>query len=81
MLLGPPHDDDLEGAPAHAPGADVAPGGELPFDAPFRDFQHAAEREYLRRTLLRHGGQVAEAAESSGINRTYFYRLLKKYAL
>jgi len=31
--------------------------------------------------LVKHGGQVAVAAEAAGINRTYFYRLLKKYAL
>jgi DNA-binding NtrC family response regulator len=80
-LLGRPHADDLGAAvDEHEPGPRAA-GGELPFDAPFHDFQSAAEREYLRRALARHEGQVADAAEASGINRTYFYRLLKKYAL
>jgi two-component system, NtrC family, response regulator GlrR len=78
-LLGRPHADDL-GAALDEPGP-RASTGELPFDAPFHDFQSAAEREYLRRALARHDGQVADAAEASGINRTYFYRLLKKYAL
>jgi len=81
MLLGAADVNDLDRAPADEPGADVASGAGLPFDAPFQDFQRAAEREYLRLALQRHGGQVADAAEASGINRTYFYRLLKKYAL
>jgi len=81
-LLGRPHADDL-GALSEEAGGFPRPGaeGELPFEARFQDFQCAAEREYLRRTLARHGGQVADAAEAAGINRTYFYRLLKKYAL
>jgi transcriptional regulator with GAF, ATPase, and Fis domain len=53
----------------------------LSFDAPFRDFQHNAEREYLQRLMVKHGGHVAEAAQAAGINRTYFYRLLRKHAL
>jgi transcriptional regulator with GAF, ATPase, and Fis domain len=82
-LLGVPRAEDLGDGPSDDADARAAPdgSGELPFEVPFQDFQRAAEREYLRRALVRHGGQVAEAAESTGINRTYFYRLLKKYAL
>jgi transcriptional regulator with GAF, ATPase, and Fis domain len=85
VLLGRPHADDLRGAADEggASGEAGQPGerGELPFDVPFHDFQRSAEREYLRRALVRHGGQIANAAEASGLNRTYFYRLLKKHAL
>jgi transcriptional regulator with GAF, ATPase, and Fis domain len=56
-------------------------GGELAFEGPFHDFQRDSEREYLRRLLLRHSGQVSEAAKEAGLNRTYFYRLLRKHAL
>jgi transcriptional regulator with GAF, ATPase, and Fis domain len=67
-----------------APGDGEASQGStpvLPFEAPFRDFQHNAEREYLQRLMIKHGGHVAEAAQAAGINRTYFYRLLRKHSL
>jgi DNA-binding NtrC family response regulator len=64
---------DAQGSPA--------PTDALSFESPFRDFQQSAEREYLQRLLLKHGGHVAEAAQAAGINRTYFYRLLRKHSL
>ena len=80
--LGGRHAEDLG---ADGPGVEPVAGsggeGDLPYEAPFHDFQRVAEREYLKRALVRHGGQVANAAEASEINRTYFYRLLKKHAL
>ena len=60
-------------------GADVR--GEVPYEAPFHQFQRQAEREYLRRLLLRHGGGATAAAQAAGINRTYLYRLLRKHSL
>jgi len=83
-LHGRAHVDDLGDAASaefETSPAPVAAEGELPFEGPFHDFQRTAEREYLRRILVRHGGQVADAAEASALNRTYFYRLLKKHAL
>jgi len=82
FLLGSTHVEDWSEA-SSTPGAEPAsPGeGELSFDAPFHDFQRSTEREYLRRILVKHGGHVGEAAQASGVNRTYFYRLLKKHAL
>jgi DNA-binding NtrC family response regulator len=83
VLLGRPHADDVGSSPPRAGATEASGTGEdeLPFDVPFQDFQRAAEREYLRRMLVKHAGQVAVAAEAAGVNRTYFYRLLKKYAL
>jgi two-component system, NtrC family, response regulator GlrR len=54
---------------------------DLPFETSFHRFQRDAERAYLRRLLVRHGGQVADAAHAAGLNRTYFYRLLRKHGL
>lgn len=55
------------------------------YEASFSDFREcvaeASEREYVRRLLERHGGKVAQAAQRVGINRTYLYRLIKKYGL
>jgi DNA-binding NtrC family response regulator len=36
------------------------------------------ERAYLNALLGRHGGKVVEAAEAAAIDRTYFYRLLRR---
>jgi transcriptional regulator with GAF, ATPase, and Fis domain len=79
-LLGRTRAIDPPGAPPAGPDGLLRPG-ELPFEAPFQEFQREAEREYLRRLLVRHAGQVADAAQAAGINRTYFYRLLRKYML
>ncbi|MGO8999713.1 MAG: sigma 54-interacting transcriptional regulator [Polyangiaceae bacterium] len=82
VLRGGAHLDDLgDASSAEAESAQASLEGELSFESPFHEFQRAAEREYLRRLLVKHGGQVADAAEASGVNRTYFYRLLKKHAL
>jgi transcriptional regulator with GAF, ATPase, and Fis domain len=54
---------------------------ESSFESPFHDFQRDMEREYLRRLLVKHAGHVADAAQAAGINRTYFYRLLRKHSL
>ena len=77
-----PDDDAGEDVPAPpAAAASPSPEAGLSFDAPFHDFQGAAEAEYLRRILVKHGGRVADAAQASGLNRTYFYRLLRKHSL
>jgi transcriptional regulator of acetoin/glycerol metabolism len=48
----------------------------------FRDrWSEAGEREYLRRLLERHGGNVAHAAAEAGVDRTYVYRLMRRYGL
>ena len=41
----------------------------------------AFEREYLVNLLERSGGKVAPAAREAGLNRKYFYDLLKKHGL
>jgi two-component system response regulator GlrR len=79
-LLGRTRAIDPPGAAPAGPDGLLRPG-ELPFEAPFQEFQREAEREYLRRLLVRHAGHVADAAQAAGINRTYFYRLLRKYML
>jgi two-component system response regulator GlrR len=79
-LLGRTRAIDPPGGPPAGPDGLLRPG-ELPFEAPFQEFQREAEHEYLRRLLVRHAGHVADAAQAAGINRTYFYRLLRKYML
>jgi len=37
------------------------------------------ERAYVHHLLERHGGNVARAAESAEIDRTHFYRLIRKH--
>ncbi|MEO7109789.1 MAG: sigma 54-interacting transcriptional regulator [Polyangiaceae bacterium] len=49
------------------------------FEKSFRDFHDDVEREYLKRLLARHNGNVTAAAQAAGIDRTYIYRLVRKY--
>jgi DNA-binding NtrC family response regulator len=49
------------------------------FDLPFRDFRDDVEREYVKRLLARHGGNVSAAAEAAGLDRTYIYKLVKRH--
>jgi DNA-binding NtrC family response regulator len=39
------------------------------------------EKEYLQRLLDRSNGSVAPAAREAGLNRKYFYDLLRKHGL
>jgi hypothetical protein len=41
----------------------------------YREHMQQAEREYVW-SLLREHRQVTQAAKASGLNRTYFYRLI-----
>jgi two-component system response regulator GlrR len=54
-------------------------------DLPHRDLREqvlqAAEEEYLRALLERHGRNISSAAAASGLNRTYLHRLIAKYQL
>ncbi len=74
-------EDSFDASPG-PPSVEISEAsGKLPFETSFHDFQRDAEREYLRRLLVRHAGNVADAAHAAGINRTYFYRLLRKHTL
>jgi DNA-binding NtrC family response regulator len=61
----------------------AAPPGEAPL--PYREAREQAldafERGYLRELLARHGGSVAAAAHSAGINRAYLYRLIQRHGV
>lgn len=69
------------------PGTSPAPAGGLPvdFERPFREVKteliDAFEKEYLERLLERAGGNIAAAARTAGLNRKYFYDLLRKHGL
>ncbi|MBL9028231.1 MAG: helix-turn-helix domain-containing protein, partial [Myxococcales bacterium] len=39
------------------------------------------ERAYFRRLLERHGRNVSEAAQAAGVDRTYVYRLIRRYGI
>ncbi len=73
---GDPPDGD-QGRQTDAPVID--PG--LAFaDARTRALRHF-ERRYVVALLERHQGRVAQAAAAAGIDRTYFYRLLRRHGL
>jgi two-component system, NtrC family, response regulator GlrR len=53
------------------------------FDHGFKEFRdrwlEAGEREYVRRVLERTGGKYPAAAVEARLERTYFYRIAKRY--
>jgi transcriptional regulator with GAF, ATPase, and Fis domain len=55
------------------------------FEGHYRSFREAwldrGEREYVRRLLERHSGVVAAAAKAAGLDRTYFYKLLRRHGI
>jgi transcriptional regulator with GAF, ATPase, and Fis domain len=73
-----------------AAAASSALGGDRPFsalsfDADFRTFReqlvNLGEREYLKRLLEKHGGNVSAAAREAGLDRTYLHRLIRNHAI
>jgi len=47
------------------------------FDLPLRDARDRFEKDYLEHHLKRAGGNVADVAETVGVERTHLYRKLK----
>jgi two-component system NtrC family response regulator len=52
--------------------------GELP---PLKEFKSQAERRYLQSIIDRTGGDLGEMIKMSGLSRSHFYALVKKYGL
>ncbi len=71
------HQEALAESPPRPSGA----GMSLPFDKTFKEMQESVEREYLRVLLERTGRNVNRVAELAGIDRTYVYRLMRRYGL
>jgi len=77
-----------EGGPVGDGGVIVAGGAKplsLDWNRPFKeakeDLVDTFEREYLKRLLDRSRGSIAPAAREAGLNRKYFYDLLRKHGL
>jgi DNA-binding NtrC family response regulator len=66
--------------PARA-AAPVAPGAPAFFDLPLRTAREQFEKEYLEYHLTRTGGNVAEVAKLSEMERTHLYRKLKQLGI
>jgi transcriptional regulator of acetoin/glycerol metabolism len=52
------------------------------FSGDFRSFREAwadrGEREYVERVLRANDGVVSAAAQAAGVDRTYFYKLMRR---
>jgi DNA-binding NtrC family response regulator len=69
-------------------GEEVAGQGlalSFELDRPFKEAKEelidAFEQEYLKNLLERSNGRIAPAAREAGLNRKYFYDLLRKHGL
>jgi len=67
----------LGAAPVAAVVTAAAPPSATLFELPLRDARDRFEKAYLEHHLKRAGGNVAEVAESVGMERTNLYRKLK----
>lgn len=70
----------------HEPAPRLADGSDPHVVAEdFRTFREAwmerGERMYVERLLAAHGGVVAAAAAAAGLDRTYFYRLMRRLGI
>jgi DNA-binding NtrC family response regulator len=59
----------------------LAAGLDLPLKDAKERWLQVLETSYLREMLDRHGGNVSAAAQSAGIDRKTFHRLINKYGL
>ncbi len=69
--------------PPAADGGEAAAAGPavLFLEASFREARSRFEREFLRRKLEEHGGNVSATAEAIGLERSHLYRKLRAFGL
>jgi two-component system, NtrC family, response regulator GlrR len=77
LALGP--SEALAMTPTEARALDT--GGGIALDRPLKELREEVERTYLQGLLAKHGRNINAVAAAAGIDRTYVYRLMKKYAL
>ena len=63
----------------------LAAAAGISLDQPLREFREQwidhGEKEYLRRLIAAHSGNVSAAALTAGVDRTYIHRLIRKHGL
>ena len=72
---------EIEQALGAAPAPSGAAGTQAFFNQPLREARDHFEKEYLEYHLTRTGGNVAEVAKLSGMERTHLYRKLKSLGI
>lgn len=66
---------EVRAADLPLPAGRLAPrGGGLVWTGPLREAREAFEREFIRRALIRHGGNISRTAEELQIERRHLYR-------
>jgi DNA-binding NtrC family response regulator len=83
----PPMESSQSSPPVPPPPSPVGPAeaAGIDFDRPYKevreDWIDYLERAYFKRLLDRYNRNVAEAAQAAGVDRTYVYRLIRRYDL
>ncbi|WP_428610072.1 sigma-54-dependent transcriptional regulator [Sedimenticola sp.] len=74
--------DEVEAALGSV-GLALQSGARFPvsFDQPLRQAREAFEKAYLEYQLEKHGGNVSQIAQESGMERTHLYRKLKSLGI
>lgn len=65
--------------PFHRPGSEGL--SDLPFKEAKSKLVEAFERDYIEQLLLKHDGNISQAANDAGIDRNYIHRLVKKHQI
>jgi DNA-binding NtrC family response regulator len=85
--MGAPGELGFHPGPAEpqAPDNDASGTWGIDYERPFKEVKdkiiETFEKEYLARLLERANGNIAGAARTAGLNRKYFYDLLRKHGL
>jgi DNA-binding NtrC family response regulator len=74
-------EDEVEQALGAAPAPTSMAGAHTFFNQQLREARDQFEKEYLEYHLARTGGNVAEVAKLSGMERTHLYRKLKQLGI
>ena len=81
----PGHDTPAPRVATGSIAPDLEAPATVPFEGDFRTFRErwmeVGEREYLKHMLAKHRERVPALSEEAGVNRTYIYRLIRKYGL
>jgi DNA-binding NtrC family response regulator len=72
--------EQVRGAPAASGGRDV-PVGEYTFKEAKEKWVSSFERDYIVNLLKKNGGNISHAAREADIDRKYFRKLMRKYAI
>ncbi len=82
VIMSPGPSITLDDLPSYISGRTSSAGHDDLFSrSTLRDARSSFEKEFIRRKLKAHGGNIARTAEAIGIERSHLYRKIKSYGI